>query len=169
MIFTLLSPSPGAISDDVFKCKRSITRISNGLKESTILDPLEMEGRISSKLFTSIQYLQHAIRSPSLFSAPSGNNPYLFIIYVLHIHKYNMWKSVFNVTMVGTYNVITTGIQTGNALPFMSRFPSWSSLQVLQLKLHVYSWSLPLYLSHVSHLPLIMLALFSEIKYGTHL
>ena len=71
--------------------------------------------------------------------------------------------------MVGTYNVITTGIQTGNALPFMLRFPSWSSLQVFQLKLDMRSSSVPLYLSHLSYLPLIMLILFSEIKYGKHL
>jgi hypothetical protein len=67
--------------------------------------------------------------------------------------------------MVGTYNLITTGIQTGNALPFMVRFPSWSSLQVFQLNLYVRSSSLPFYLSHFSHLPLIMLILFSEIKH----
>ena len=76
---------------------------------------------------------------------------------------------VFNATMVGTYNVITTGIQTGNALPFMPRFPSWSSLQILQLKLDMRSSSLPLYLSHLSHLPLIMRILFSEIKYDKYL
>jgi len=76
---------------------------------------------------------------------------------------------VFNATMFGTHNVITTGIQTGNALPFMPRFTSWSSFQVFHLKLYMRSSSLPLYLSHMSHLPLIMLMLFSEIKYGKHL
>jgi len=41
----------------------------------------------------------HSTQPKSVFSTQrlilcGGNNPYLFTIYVLHIRKYSMWRSV---------------------------------------------------------------------------